>query len=244
MKCKYVYNNRVFESEADLDEYLLITSALKPTLGDIVFKNWSKRQLSVLDTINNSNRRVDAAIKSGEIKISEEQGEPEDTDKLKGNEHYKSITELIHEIRTIDSDGQEHPLFPIFVEDNYWNGSNNSGGQLDKYRQGRYDDPKVAIQIPFVEDLIPKIDGQLQPVTDSNTLQKIRERMTDVWKQQALCGDLVHSILSDFYRSKTNNGKRFCNLSEFELKQALKRKVEEEYYKKYQDYISDSLINL
>lgn len=243
MKCKYVYNNRVFESEADLDEYLLVTSALKPTLGDIVFKNWSKRQLSVLDTINNSNKRVDDAIKSGEIKFSEEQGEPEDTDKLKGNEHYKSITELIHEIRTIDSDGQEHPLFPIFVEDNYWNGPNNSGGQLDKYRQGRYDDPKVAIQIPFVEDLIPKINGQLQPVTDFNTLQKIRERMTDVWKQQALCGDLIHSILSDFYKSKTNNGKRFCNLSEFELKQALKRKVEEEYYKKYQDYISDSLIN-
>ena len=32
-------NNRVFESEADLDEYLIVTTALKPSLGDIVFKN-------------------------------------------------------------------------------------------------------------------------------------------------------------------------------------------------------------
>jgi hypothetical protein len=91
-------------------------------------------------------------------------------DGIKGNGRYKSITELIHEIRTIDSNGEEHPLFPIFIEDNYWNGVNNSGGQLEKYRQGRYDDPKVVAQIPFVEDLIPKVGGQLQPVTDSNTL--------------------------------------------------------------------------
>lgn len=222
MKCKYVYNNRVFESEADLDEYLLVTTALKPSLGDAVFKNWSKQQLSVLDTINGSDKKVDNAIKAGEIKVPEEQGEPEDMDGLKGNGRYKSITELIHEIRTIDSDGQEHPLFPIFIEDNYWNGPNNSGGQLEKYRQGKYTDPKVAVQIPFVKDLIPKIGDQLQPVTDSATLQKIRERMTDVWKQQALCGDLVHAILSDFYKSK-DNGKRFCNLTENELKAAFKK---------------------
>lgn len=242
MKCKYVYNNRVFESEADLDEYLLVTTALKPSLGDAVFKNWSKQQLSVLDTINGSDKKVDNAIKAGEIKVPEEQGEPEDMDGLKGNGRYKSITELIHEIRTIDSDGQEHPLFPIFIEDNYWNGPNNSGGQLEKYRQGKYADPKVAVQIPFVNDLIPKIGDQLQPVTDSATLQKIRERMTDVWKQQALCGDLVHAILSDFYKSK-DNGKRFCNLTENELKEAFKKKVQGEFYKKYQDYISDSLID-
>jgi hypothetical protein len=66
--------------------------------------------------------------------------------------------------------------------------------------------------------------------------------MTDVWKQQALCGDLVHAILSDFYKSK-DNGKRFCNLTENELKAAFKKKVQGEFYKKYQDYISDSLID-
>ena len=243
MKCKFIYNNRVFESEADLDEYLIVTTALKPSLGDIVFKNWSKQQLSTYDKIQSSEKAVEEAIKRGEIKTSEEQGEPEDMDGIKGNGRYKSITELIHEIRTVDSNGEEHPLFPIFIEDNYWNGVNNSGGQLEKYRQGRYDDPKVAAQIPFVEDLIPKVGGQLQPVTDSNTLQKIRERMTDVWKQQAICGDLVHAMLSDFYKSKTDNGRRFSNLSDSELKQAFKRKLKEDFYQKYQDYVSDSLID-
>ena len=242
MKCKYIYNNRIFESEAALDEYLIVTSALKPFLGDVVFKNWSKQQLATLEKINQSNKIVEEAMDRGEIKIQNEEGEPDDMDGLKGNTTYKSITELIHEIRTKDSNGEEHPLFPIFISNNYWNGQNNSGGQLDKYRQGKYDDPKVEVQVPFLEDLV-KVNGELKPVTDNDTLQKIRERMTDVWEQQALCGDLVHAILSDFYKSKTASGKRFCNLSEKELKQAIKRKLQNEYYSKFQDYISNSLID-
>ena len=94
MKCKFIYNNRVFESEADLDEYLIVTTALKPSLGDIVFKNWSKQQLSTYDKIQSSEKAVEEAIKRGEIKTSEEQGEPEDMDGIKGNG------------RTVDSNGE------------------------------------------------------------------------------------------------------------------------------------------
>jgi len=38
--------------------------------------------------------------------------------------------------------------------------------------------------------------------------------MTDVWKQQALCGDLIHNIMSDFFKSKTDDGVIFKNLTE------------------------------
>jgi len=91
--------------------------------------------------------------------------------------------------------------------------------------------------------LLPKINGIPQKVTDEDTLNKIEERMTDVWKQQAICGDLVHAMLSDFYKSKTDNGRRFSNLSDSELKQAFKKKLKEDFYQKYQDYVSDSLID-
>jgi gas vesicle protein len=50
--------------------------------------------------------------------------------------------------------------------------------------------------------------------------------MTDVWKQQAICGDLVHAMLSDFYESKTDNGRRFSNLSNGELKQKMPEYIE------------------
>jgi len=62
--------------------------------------------------------------------------------------------------------------------------------------------------------LLPKINGIPQKVTDEDTLNKIEERMTDVWKQQALCGDLIHNIMSDFFKSKTDEEVRFKNLTE------------------------------
>lgn len=236
MKCKYVYKGVKFETEADLDEFLLISKALKGS--DSVFQSgkWSKIQDSIYRKIKESNNSVYEAEKSGKITVLEEQGEPEDTDNIKGNGQYLSITELIHKIRTIDSQGEEHPLFPIFDSNNYWN------KQWDKYRLGSYEDKKVQAQIPFIEDLIPKIGNQLQPVTDQNTLQKIRERMENVWKQQALCGDLIHAMFSDFYSSKFS-GRRFSELSEEELKTAFNEKLQNSYYSKYSDYINDLIIN-
>ena len=236
MKCKYVYKGIRFESEADLDNYLLISKALKGS--DIVFQSGKSIQDSIYRKIEKANNTVYEAEKSGKITTITEQGEPEDTDNLKGNGQYLSITELIHNIRTVDQQGEEHPLFPIFDGDNYWN------KQWDKYRLGSYEDKKVQAQIPFVEDLIPKVGNQLQPVTDQNTLQKIRERMESVWKQQALCGDLVHAMLSDFYKAKSNEGKRFSELSENELKKVFKEKLQNNYYSRYSDYINDNDIIL
>lgn len=234
MKCRFEYKGRTFESEADLDEFLLISEALNGT--DSVFSRWSKQQDSVYRKIKESNDRVFNAEKKGDIVITKNEGEPEDTDNIKGKGNYKSITELIHEIRIKDSEGEEHPLFPIYDGDNYW------GKQWEKYRNGEYDS-KVMAQVPFIEDLLTKVGNQYQPVKDQVTLNKIRKRMEDIWTQQALCGDVVHAMLSDFYRAKTDKKKRFCNLSESELKVEFEKITQNEYYSKFKDYINDSVIN-
>ena len=157
MKCKYVYKGKTFESEADLDEFLLINNELKGK--DSVFQKWSKQQDSVYRKIKESNDAAYNAEKRGEITTTEEQGEPEDTDNVRGTGRYKSITELIHEIRIIDSNQEEHPLFPIYDGDNYWN------HQWDKYRMGNFDE-KVMAQVPFIEDLLEKVGDSYKPVTD------------------------------------------------------------------------------
>ena len=46
-----------------------------------------------------------------------------------------------------------------------------------------------------------------------------------VWKQQALCGDLVHRIMSDFFKGKTENGRKLINLSGQELINELEKKI-------------------
>lgn len=233
MKCRFNYKGKIFQSEAELDEILLIENALKGS--DVVFsKQWSEEQNSIYNKIRASNEKVYQAEKAGEITTIENQGEPDDIDNIKGTGKYKSITELIHEIRTTDENGEEHPLFPIYNGDNYWN------NQWEKYRNGQFDS-KVTAQIPFVEDLLTKIGDTYQPVRDQSTLNKIRKRMEDVWKQQALCGDLVHAMLSDFYKAK--DGKRFLNLSDSELKTAFQKLVQNEYYKKYKPYINEKVID-
>lgn len=236
MKCKYIYKGRTFESEADLDEFLLINENLKES--DLVFQYGNKLQKSINKQISKSNESVEKAIKRGEISLIEESGEPEDTDNLKGNGTYLSITELIHKIRTIDSQGEEHPLFPIYDGDNYWN------EQWKKYQSGNYDE-KIMAQIPFIEDLLYeyKSGDTYLAIKDQNTLQKIRERMESVWKQQALCGDLVHALLSDFYKKKTKEDKRLCNSSKSEIKQVFDKITKNEFYSKYSDYIDDNVLN-
>ena len=234
MKCRYEYKGKTFKSEADLDEFLLISNALKGT--DSVFSRWSKQQDSVYRRIKNANDAAFNAEKKGNIITVENQGEPEDTDNIRGKGNYKSITELIHQIRVRDNEGGEHPLFPIYDSDNYWS------KQWEKYRNGEYD-AKVMAQVPFIEDLLTKVGDQYQPVKDQNTLDKIRKRMEDVWTQQALCGDVVHAMLSDFYKAKTDKNKRFSNLSDAELKTAFEEITQNEYYSKFKDYINDEVIN-
>jgi hypothetical protein len=46
-----------------------------------------------------------------------------------------------------------------------------------------------------------------------------------VWEQQALCGDLVHKIMSDFFRGKTENERKLINLSGQELISELEKKI-------------------
>lgn len=234
MKCRYEYKGKTFKSEADLDEFLLINDALKGS--DSVFSRWSKQQDSVYRKIKSANDAAFDAEKKGDIVTVENQGEPEDTDNIRGKGNYKSITELIHQIRIKDSEGEEHPLFPIYDSDNYWS------KQWEKYRNGEFDS-KVMAQVPFIEDLLTKVGDQYQPVKDQNTLNKIRKRMEDVWVQQALCGDVVHAMLSDFYKAKTDKNKRFSSLSDAELKTAFEEITQNEYYSKFKDYINDNVIN-
>jgi len=89
--------------------------------------------------------------------------------------------------------------------------------------------------------LTPQGDS-FAPVTDEATLQKIRERMELVWKQQALCGDLVHGLMSDFFKAKTEDGRSFINLKGQELVKELEKKIQESFYNKTRKFCNPEII--
>ena len=53
MSCKYIYNDRVFNSELELNDFLLQNGKLITKFGDIVFERSSvhNKVLDILDTV-------------------------------------------------------------------------------------------------------------------------------------------------------------------------------------------------
>lgn len=233
MNCKWEYKGQVFTSEAALDEYLLSVKALQPKLGDIVFK-LSTHQQAILNRIKEKEKLVEKA----NIKEVIEPG-PDGEGDIEVSGGFKHVTALLHEIRRVNDSGENSPLYPIFIGDNYWNGTETSEGQKSLYRRGDFSNPKVQAQIPFIEDLLEKEGNSYKKVTKEETLEQIRKRMEDVWVQQAMCGNLVHDLLSECYkRSDKGDWISPSTVSEAELTANLLQKIQKDYYDKYRDYLT------
>jgi hypothetical protein len=63
-----------------------------------------------------------------------------------------------------------------------------------------------------------------------------------VWKQQALCGDLVHQIMSDFFKGQTEDKRHLYNLKGQELVQELEKKIQESYYDKTRKFCNPEIV--
>ena len=247
MSCVYEYNGLTFKSELELDHYLLFNKTRRSRLGDAVFKEqhkWSDEQKNIDDKLSESARDYDKARNTKQINESKEGGEPSDLDPIgtKSNSRYKSITDVIHQLQQ-PKNGELHPVFPLFNGDNYWNGTvANPVGQLQLYREGKFNHENVIDQIPFVQNLLTKRGDSFEEVTDEATLQKIRKRMELVWEQQSLCGDLVHGLMSDFFKGKTEDGRKLINLSGQELVNELEKKLQESFYNKTRKFCNPEII--
>lgn len=234
MTCRYEYNGFTFKSELELDHYLLFNkNTSKNVFGDAVFKlkHASDEQILIDEKLEESSNEYNRAEGTKQVNDSKgEEGEPSDLDNVRAKGRYKSITDIIHELQQ-PKNGELNPVFPLFKPDNYWNGTPaNPVGQLELYRTGQFNHENVIDQIPFVQDLLEPRGNSFKEVTNEATLQKIRERMELVWKQQALCGDLVHNLMSDFFKGKTEDGRRLINLRGQELVKELEKKIQESFY--------------
>ena len=65
MSCKYIYNNRVFNSELELNDFLLQNGKLITKFGDIVFERSSvhNKVLDILDTVTQDTKEAQEAYK-------------------------------------------------------------------------------------------------------------------------------------------------------------------------------------
>ena len=251
MTCKYNFKGQEFQSEEELNDFLLDTESTKSSLGDIVYSMTSQQRHygQRFEEIQEDYKKLkDKGIQIKSLEESEEV-EPEDLDDIGTLKYpYISVTDLIH---TMPGRYTEQ-IFPIFKADEYWK------QKFDDYRSGVFD----SYEIQFIEDIIKDYkdtNGNYQPISDEKILNKIRDRIEGkvengirkggLWKQQAICGNLIHEMFSRFYRDtvgyKGSDGKWKKGKHLYQLKDSPQEIVDyfDQYLdNKYRKYISPELL--
>ncbi len=208
MTCKYNLRGINFNSEEELNDFLLNLEGNQSSLNDVVFQSLDGTKVSLTAEQNNYRKLLKEAeeeyskfekqgIRVKNLQESEEV-EPEDLDDMGSFKYpFISVTDLIHSLRGRKTEY----AFPIFRSDEYWQ------EKFKLYKNGIYD----SYELQFIGKLLKKdASGNYLPVDDQETLNKIRDRIEGklsngtrkggLWKQQGECGNLVHDVFSRFYR--------------------------------------------
>lgn len=200
MICTYTYKGRTFNSEAELDDFLLEKDKYLSKFEDIVFSmEPTTAQLNTYDVLDIMSK------KALDLKSRWEAERVKYTEDGTVEEHkrpYAGVNEFLSGLR--NSDGKL--FFPEFVEHNYWT------KRYVDWSKGEYTpDESELFGVP--EHGGPKLDlhpellnFQADPSWNAKTLQQkfeavttseqdtFRKKMEDKWKNQALFGDIAHFI--------------------------------------------------
>lgn len=188
MSCVYLLDGHQFNSEIELDDFLLAKNYLRKELGDIVFQI-STHQAVALDTlkkVTDEATRLEAEYdyaRNHRI-LSDERDSYEFRAPYQGVNSFLSGFEL---------DGRL--LFPEFREDNYWK------GRFDDWAEGNYtDDEKKAFSEVLGWDVnnMPKCYTSVQQ-------EFLKDTIKTKWDHQALFGDAMHSVL-ELYFTRVQEG--------------------------------------
>lgn len=199
MNCKYIYKGHVFNSEIELDDFLISKYKYESTFGDLVF-NKKIEQLDSITKLNNfqkeSKNYKDAWNYKKKYIDGEEIGERK--------KPWKGVTAYLSEIKTDDG----HPLFPIFNIENYFSEKIPiwTDPTLNRDIHVLYD-PAKKIGVFTQEEIDIMFDGDINKakyLTKEEAL-KWQEIIKNKWEQQAEMGTAIHAILEYFFSKPTPN---------------------------------------
>ena len=208
MNCKYIYKGHIFESEVELDDYLLQKRKFEDKFGDIVFSK-SALQLHTVDKIDEMNKATIALKEAFQYKKvyldGEEVGER--------SRPYIGVTRFLSTI----TDSKGNYLFPIFKEENYWKEKINTwtDSSLNRDVHVIYNpDKKIGVFTKEEIDLI--FDGDIDKARylTKEEAEKWKEIITNKWEQQAKMGTAFHKVMEIFFSKDSNGNYNFTKTDE------------------------------
>jgi hypothetical protein len=196
MICTYKYKGHTFNSEAELDDFLLTKDKYLKEFGDTVF-SMNEAQLkanSLLKTAGEKAKEAKAKWEAASKSYTE--------DGVRANiKPYMGVNEFLEGLRNSD----DKLFYPEFVDSEYWS------RRYLAWEEGNYTEDEAKL-FGFPETNGPKIDvhpdlktfdsskyneDEIKEAFDNVTTKEqrdLRTKMEDKWKHQALFGDVVHLI--------------------------------------------------
>lgn len=200
MACIYYYKNHKFDSELELDNYLLGKAKYESKYGDIVFslKESQLQQKQRLDELKEKNKvawdeYVDARHK-GIIKLDEDGDyyiDLVDESKLK----YLGVNRFL-DIQHKNGNINDDLLFPHVDMEAYFKGGKGHTGRFEDWKNGKFN--KVEEELFFAP-------GETKAPIPESELNDKRKLLEDKWNAQGRSGDIVHEILQEFFSNDDKN---------------------------------------
>ena len=206
MACNYFYKGILIGDEFQLNDFLINNKYLfDNSQSDIVFQKTKEQQRTEkrffqhIEENTKRTKKIKPAINTIDGEVEYEVETP-----------YIGVTTFLESFKAWD----DSPLFPIFVDDNYWFNKRN------QWKDGLYADEDETILLgTALNGETYNQNGNIyvkgKPITDENTLNTFQKLLTEKWKVQNLAGIDVHEVLRYYFtynkQTKTINGDQNIN---------------------------------
>lgn len=186
MGCIYDYKGHIFQSELELDDFLLERRHLVSKYGDIVFSK-SNRAIQTYDSVMNLKMDTEA-LKASKIISEVEDGKNDiENTNVSGN-GYIGVNKFLQGLRNLEGD----LLFPEFRPENYWKEIKPrwAGGKFDKEEA----------------DAIFGEGVETRPIVSDEEFARAREVIENKWKAQGKIGTELHKAIQKYF-SESKSGR-------------------------------------
>ena len=219
MACIYIYKNHTFNSENELDDFIMDLLPFESKYGDLVFQV-TVEQTNVIDKVNEINEKnKQAKEKAKEWRQQNKYIYGEDGEMTISDPPYIGVTSFLSGLK--NSKGEL--LFPEFREKEYWE------REFQNWEQGSFNDVEKE-EFGIDENNPPKI-------TDRAEQEAKRDQIKNRWKNQAEIGTAIHNVMQIIFE-KDGDNYNFTK-SDVDLKAYVKSHLES----RNQKFITDKIID-
>lgn len=232
MKCTYKFNGKTFDSELKLDEEIIRLRKFIDDVADFAFskKHSERSEYNHKLLLDMHKEATEIQVKYGDKEkitgedianwINEEYWGLDDRIPKIDKRGYSTVTQTIAGLTFLGTDGEQHPVFPIFDAKNYWENMKDKLMHIEDWvdveNMTFKPDPehnKVWFNKEFCEFMFGSMDKVHNLREDE--LDYYQKRMQyGVWKLQTKAGNLVHNLMricmEFLFEDKTKTAEDIC----------------------------------